>query len=192
MRAQEFVDEDLTRRGFLRGMGAVAAAGATGGALAQAQPVDASKEFQNMRRDDPRVRHAQDVNDLAKVIYQNMVAERGQPADRREQNKWIQIAHLKAEARFAQYKPGAQTAAKPAAGFPSQGSEYRKARDINNFESVAEEEQLDELTFMGSQCTKDCSGHRAGYNWSVARGRKSAASWSNSFNKGAELAATGH
>jgi len=54
------------------------------------------------------------------------------------------------------------------------------------------EEQLDELTFMGSQCTKDCSGHRAGYNWSVARGRKSAASWSNSFNKGAELAATGH
>jgi hypothetical protein len=54
------------------------------------------------------------------------------------------------------------------------------------------EEQLNELTFMGSQCTKDCSGHRAGYNWSVARGRKSAASWSNSFNKGAELAATGH
>ena len=54
------------------------------------------------------------------------------------------------------------------------------------------EEQLDELTFMGSQCTKDCSGHRAGYNWSVSKGRKSAASWSNSFNKGAELAATGH
>ena len=54
------------------------------------------------------------------------------------------------------------------------------------------EEQLDELTFMGSQCTKDCSGHRAGYNWSIAKGRKSAASWSNSFNKGAELAATGH
>jgi hypothetical protein len=52
--------------------------------------------------------------------------------------------------------------------------------------------RLKELTFMGSQCTKDCSGHRAGYNWSVARGRKSAASWSNSFNKGAELAATGH
>lgn len=54
------------------------------------------------------------------------------------------------------------------------------------------DEQLNELTFMGSQCTKDCSGHRAGYNWSVGRGRKSAASWSNSFNKGAELAATGH
>jgi hypothetical protein len=52
--------------------------------------------------------------------------------------------------------------------------------------------QLNELTFMGSQCTKDCSGHRAGYNWSISKGRKSAASWSNSFNKGAELAATGH
>ena len=24
-------------------------------------------------------------------------------------------------------------------------------------------EQLDELTFLGSECTKDCSGHRAGY-----------------------------
>ena len=138
MRAQEFVDEDLTRRGFLRGLGAAAAAGATGGALAQAQPVDASKEFQNMRRDDPRVRHAQDINDLAKAIYQNMVAERGQPADRREQNKWMEIAHLKAEARFAQYKPGAQTATKPTAGFSSQGSEYRRARDIDNFESVTE------------------------------------------------------
>ena len=58
-------------------------------------------------------------------------------------------------------------------------------------ESV-EEAQLDELSFLGSECTSDCSGHRAGYNWSVGRGRRSAASWSNSFNKGAELAATGH
>lgn len=192
MRAQEFVVEDLTRRGFLQGLGAAAAAGATGGALAQAQPVDASKEFQNMRRDDPRVRHAQDINDLAKAIYQNMVAERGQPADRREQNKWMEIAHLKAEARFARYKPGAQTTAKPAPGFPSQGSEYRRARDINNFESVAEDEQLDELTFMGmSPCTKDCSGHRAGYEWSKRRGRANAASWSDSFNRGAAIAASG-
>ena len=51
--------------------------------------------------------------------------------------------------------------------------------------------RLKELTFMGSQCTKDCSGHRAGYDWSVARGRRSASSWSPSFNKGAQLAATG-
>jgi ribosomal protein S18 acetylase RimI-like enzyme len=367
MRAQEFVDEDLTRRGFLRGMGAAAVAGAGGSALAQT--TDVSNAFKNMRRDDPRVRHAQDINDLAKAIYQNMVAQRGQPADRREQNKWMEIAHLKAEARFAQYKPGAQTAAKTAAGFSSQGSEYRRARDIDNFESVTEaktveynglslrikkptsyelrvealddwgnnvlgyvefdigddreldpqdlrvddryqgqgiaktmydyvkslgykivrswdqtdagagfwdkhrgedvrvweqgiaegnakeqavrriqkmlndrfdanldidgvmgpltqksinrfmpgarpgaaddpnkttavqgrqqknkdmsEEQLDELSFLGSECTKDCSGHRAGYDWSKRKGLRQANSWSPSFNKGAGLAVAG-
>lgn len=53
--------------------------------------------------------------------------------------------------------------------------------------------QLRELTFMGmSQCTKDCSGHQAGYNWSKARGGTHAASWSPSFNKGAEIAALGY
>ena len=53
--------------------------------------------------------------------------------------------------------------------------------------------QLRELTFMGmSQCTKDCSGHRAGYAWSKARGGAHAASWSPSFNKGAEIAAAGY
>ena len=55
-----------------------------------------------------------------------------------------------------------------------------------------EEEQLDELTFMGmSPCTKDCSGHRAGYEWSKRRGRANAASWSDSFNRGAAIAASG-
>lgn len=59
--------------------------------------------------------------------------------------------------------------------------------------SELEEEQLDELTFMGmSPCTKDCSGHRAGYRWSKARGGVSTASWSNSFNKGAEIARAGY
>jgi hypothetical protein len=59
--------------------------------------------------------------------------------------------------------------------------------------SELEEEQLDELTFMGmSPCTKDCSGHRAGYKWSKARGGVSTASWSNSFNKGAEIAKAGY
>jgi hypothetical protein len=53
--------------------------------------------------------------------------------------------------------------------------------------------QLRELTFMGmSQCTKDCSGHQAGYNWSKQRGGISAASWSPSFNKGAEIASQGY
>jgi hypothetical protein len=49
------------------------------------------------------------------------------------------------------------------------------------------EEQLDELTFRGSQCTKDCSGHAAGYEWSKRKGGVDAASWSPSFNKGATL-----
>lgn len=51
--------------------------------------------------------------------------------------------------------------------------------------------QLDELTFLGSPCTKDCSGHRAGYAWSKARGGIQSASWSRSFNNGAALAAAG-
>ena len=51
-----------------------------------------------------------------------------------------------------------------------------------------DDEQLNELTFMGSQCTKDCSGHRAGYSWSKARGGVDANSpYSPSFNKGAAL-----
>lgn len=49
------------------------------------------------------------------------------------------------------------------------------------------DENLMELTFHGSQCTKDCSGHRAGYAWSQARGGVSANSHSPSFNKGAEI-----
>ncbi len=52
--------------------------------------------------------------------------------------------------------------------------------------------QLNELMFMGvSPCTKDCSGHRAGYEWSKRRGLAHAASWSDSFNRGAAIAASG-
>ena len=53
------------------------------------------------------------------------------------------------------------------------------------------EEQLDELSFLGSECTKDCSGHRAGYDWSKRKGLQQANSWSPSFNKGAGLAVAG-
>lgn len=45
--------------------------------------------------------------------------------------------------------------------------------------------RLNELTFMGSPCTKDCSGHRAGYAWSKRKGGKVPTSWSKSFNNGA-------
>jgi hypothetical protein len=54
------------------------------------------------------------------------------------------------------------------------------------------EEQIDELTFKGSPCTKDCSGHRAGYEWSQRKGGVDAASWSRSFNNGAALFKNGY
>ena len=51
-----------------------------------------------------------------------------------------------------------------------------------------QEEQLDELSFLGSPCTKDCSGHRAGYAWSQSKGGQVANSpFSPSFNKGSQL-----
>lgn len=49
------------------------------------------------------------------------------------------------------------------------------------------DELLAELDFMGSPCTKDCSGHRAGYKWSLDKGGKLAASYSTSFNNGAAI-----
>jgi hypothetical protein len=49
------------------------------------------------------------------------------------------------------------------------------------------DENLMELTFHGSQCTRDCSGHKAGYAWSQARGGVAANSHSPSFNKGADI-----
>ena len=51
------------------------------------------------------------------------------------------------------------------------------------------EAELDELEFMGSTCTKDCSGHKAGYKWSLDRGGTQPSSNSASFNKGAAIAA---
>ena len=66
-----------------------------------------------------------------------------------------------------------------------------RAREFAKKKRVRRQE-LDELTFRGSQCTKDCSGHRAGYKWSQERGGRDAASWSNSFNKGAWLFKNGY
>lgn len=45
------------------------------------------------------------------------------------------------------------------------------------------------LTFMGSPCTKDCSGHQAGYKWSLERNGRVANGHSNSFNNGTNIAA---
>mgnify|MGYP006268084759 CR=1 FL=1 len=35
------------------------------------------------------------------------------------------------------------------------------------------EQQLSELTFFGSPCTKDCSGHKAGYEYANKKGLSS-------------------
>lgn len=55
---------------------------------------------------------------------------------------------------------------------------------------LGEPGKLEELSFLGSPCTKDCSGHRAGYEWYKRNGRRPA-SWSTSFNNGAALAQAG-
>ena len=54
-------------------------------------------------------------------------------------------------------------------------------------DTFLEPDQLDELSFLGSPCTKDCSGHRAGYEWSRQKGGRVPNSWSQSFNNGAQL-----
>ena len=70
---------------------------------------------------------------------------------------------------------------------------YRLVADDESLdEQGVAEEQLDELSFLGSPCTKDCSGHRAGYEWSARKGNIQGNSpYSPSFNKGAALAVAG-
>jgi hypothetical protein len=77
--------------------------------------------------------------------------------------------------------------------FPTRSAAERHEREVQYFKHRASEsEHLDELSFKGSQCTKDCSGHRAGYEWSLRKGGVDAASWSPSFNKGAWLFKNGY
>jgi hypothetical protein len=47
--------------------------------------------------------------------------------------------------------------------------------------------RLNELDFMGHTCTKDCSGHKAGYEWSLKRNGQTASTPSNSFNTGTTI-----
>jgi len=75
--------------------------------------------------------------------------------------------------------------------YPVDVSEYRMPELLIPKHGVAEQ-QLDELSFLGSECTKDCSGHRAGYEWSKRKGLRQANSlYSPSFNKGSALAVAG-
>jgi hypothetical protein len=54
------------------------------------------------------------------------------------------------------------------------------------------EELLNELTFHGSQCTKDCSGHRAGWKWGKAHPHVATGNELShpSFNNGVRIADT--
>jgi hypothetical protein len=71
------------------------------------------------------------------------------------------------------------------------GTGKNTGKRVNDCEKIGEQ-QLDELTFLGSECTKDCSGHRAGYEWSARKGNRPGNSpYSPSFNKGANLRAAG-
>jgi hypothetical protein len=137
--------EEVDRRGFLRGLGAAAVAGAAGSAMAQSRPVDdVSREFQNMRQDDPRVQHNKDIEEMARAIYEQIVATRGRPIDRRQQQMWMTIAREKATEKLSKYAPGRPAPQSQSSGFPAQGSERRVSRNIDNFESqgVAEEYEL--------------------------------------------------
>jgi hypothetical protein len=127
--------EEIDRRGFLRGLGAAAVAGAAGSAMAQSRPVDVSREFQNMRQDDPRIQHNKDIEEMARAIYEQIVATRGQPIDRRQQQMWMSIAREKATEKLSKYAPGRPAPQAQSSGFSAQGSERRVSRNIDNFES---------------------------------------------------------
>ena len=58
------------------------------------------------------------------------------------------------------------------------------------FPEDGKDQSLQELSFLGSPCTRDCSGHRAGYDWYKRKGRVPN-SHSQSFNNGANIAAAG-
>ena len=146
------LDEDLSRRGFLKGAGAAALAGAAGSAMAQSRPVDVSREFQNMRQDDPRVQHNKDIEEMTRAIYDQIVATRGQPIDRRQQQMWMTIAREKATEKLSKYAPGRSAPQSQSSGFPAQGSERKVSRNIDNFESQGVTEKLgDNRPKLGSK-----------------------------------------
>jgi hypothetical protein len=54
---------------------------------------------------------------------------------------------------------------------------------------ILSEEQLEELSFHGSKCTQDCSGHKAGFDWEKRKNLNTRQQTpSNSFNNGTQIA----
>ena len=64
--------------------------------------------------------------------------------------------------------------------------EYVKQK-VNAALGKTANEPIQEKKFMGSQCTKDCSGHKAGYKWSVDRNGQIENTPSQSFNNGTAI-----
>jgi hypothetical protein len=126
---EESVQEDIDRRGFLKGMGAAAVAGAAGSATAQSNPVDVSAELSRMTKDDPRIQRNNDINELAKAYYDLIVAERGQPIDRRQQQMWLKRARMQAIADLDQpFTRNQSSNSSRQSGAPRVSSEYRSSR----------------------------------------------------------------
>lgn len=50
------------------------------------------------------------------------------------------------------------------------------------------EQELNELNFYGSTCTKNCGGHKAGYEWARSHLNKPCISHSPSFVNGCNIA----
>jgi len=111
------LDEDLSRRGFLRGLGAAALAGAAGSALSQTMP--------NI--------NAQQV-ELANKYY-NALVQRAKEDGRELDRRALNFLRAKADEAAAQKFQQNKTQSKPQQGFPSQGSERRVSKNIDNFES---------------------------------------------------------
>jgi pyrimidine deaminase RibD-like protein len=88
---------------------------------------------------------------------------------------------------YCGYKDPSQVAA--GKQFHTQCTRNKKIQALcKAFADTFLKDKLDELSFLGSQCTKDCSGHRAGYAWSQNKGGQVANSpFSPSFNKGSQL-----
>jgi hypothetical protein len=54
---------------------------------------------------------------------------------------------------------------------------------------ISDPSDLFELKFMGSPCKTDCSGHKAGYKWSLDHGGITTSTPSSSFDNGTHIAA---
>jgi len=165
---------------------------------------DTTDDLFNMRVDDPRIKRNQDITALAKEIYAQMVAERGQPMDRRQQQTWMAIAQTKAAAQLSNTAPQTQNdvpAQKPLpAGKPLPGEQtdsfIRKSSTQWESQGVAKGRQIDEVfADQGSGSTDrdnaDYMKRRRAANKAGYTGRETKAGTWRVFKDGNAVAAAG-